>query len=91
MNHGENWKREADKVFRAFGIRIKRTSSAAEKGVSEATRIPYKPRNIDHSIKYVFRCSCCGQIVRRERASKFTKHPENYRCAACHGKFERVF
>lgn len=90
MNHGENWKREAAKVYRAYGINIKRGATAAEKGVAEETRIPYKPRNIDHSIKYIFKCKCCGQIVKRQKASKFTQHPENYKCAVCGGKFERI-
>lgn len=91
MNHGENWKRQADKVYRAYGIEIKRTSSAEEKGVAEETRIPYKPRRIDHSIKYMFECTCCGQMIKRERASKFTKNPGNYKCAICGGKFAQIF
>lgn len=32
-----------------------------------------------------------GQKVERCRESKFTKYPELYRCAVCHGKFERIF
>lgn len=42
-------------------------------------------------VKYIFKCTCCGQKVERCRESKFTKYPELYRCAVCHGKFERIF
>lgn len=33
MNHGEKWKRLAQKVNRAYGYNIKRCSSAEDKGV----------------------------------------------------------
>ena len=40
MNHGENWKREANKVNRAYGYNIKRCSSAEEKGVEQIESMP---------------------------------------------------
>lgn len=56
MNHGENWKRLATKVNRAYGYNIKRCSSADEKGVQEETR----PIKTAREIKYIVKCNGCG-------------------------------
>ena len=82
MNHGENWKRLADKVYREYGLNIKRTSSAEEKGVQEETR--------QMNYKYQFRCQGCGKIVGRDRASRFTYNYKCYRCGNCGGRFEQI-
>ena len=37
---------------------------------------------------YVFVCEDCGQVIVRERASKFTKNYHAYRCGKCDGKFK---
>lgn len=84
MNHGENWKREANKVNRAYGYNIKRGSTAEEKGVEPIEDMP-------KAIKYQFKCKECGVIYNRTRASKFTKNWQNYRCGYCKGKFEKIF
>ena len=34
---------------------------------------------------YVFYCEDCGQVIIRERASKFTRNYHNYRCGKCGG------
>lgn len=83
MNHGENWKREANKVNRAYGYNIKRCSSAEEKGVEPIENIP-------KAVKYQFKCKDCGKIYSRTRASKFTNNWQNYRCGVCNGEFIKI-
>lgn len=83
QNHGTTWKRLADKVNRAYGYNIKRTTSASEKGVQEEERVI--------KVKHRFACSSCGQIIERERESKFTKNYDRYRCGCCGGTFKKIF
>ena len=83
MNHGENWKREASRVNRAYGINIKRCSSAEEKGVESIESIP-------KAIKYQFECKECGKVYSRVKASNFTKNWQNYRCGCCGGEFTKI-
>jgi predicted SprT family Zn-dependent metalloprotease len=83
MNHGENWKREANKVNRVYGYNIKRCSSAEEKGVEPIENIP-------QAIKYQFKCKDCGKVYSRTRASRFTKNWQRYRCGCCGGQFTKV-
>lgn len=82
MNHKAEWKYQAEKVNRAYGINIKRCSSADEKGVEPLESVPKE-------IKYQFRCKDCGKVYTRTRASRFTKNWQNYRCGHCGGKFIR--
>lgn len=84
MNHGNNWKRLAQKVNRAYGYNIKRTNSEAEKGVLEETRPPVKQREINHKVV----CLDCGHIYTRTKASKLITHTSHYRCGCCHGKLK---
>lgn len=66
--------------------------SADEKGISEEQKEKIQTeRAAARKVKYIFKCTCCGQKVERCRESKFTKYPELYRCAVCHRKFERIF
>lgn len=83
MNHGATWKNLADKVNRAYGYNIKRATSADEKGIVDPVQtVPV--------IRYKFACVGCGGIIQRERASKFTKYPERFRCGICNGRFQRI-
>ena len=82
MNHGAEWKRLANKVYQAYGYNIKRTSSAADKGVELETR------NITY--KYTMKCTCCGQIIQKQRMCDFVKNTWRYQCGICKGKFERI-
>ena len=82
MNHGENWKRLAATVYRAYGYEITRKSSAEEKGIEA---MPEKP------VKHKFVCSGCGQIVTRQRESDFTKYYTAYTCGRCHSHFQKLF
>lgn len=80
MNHGENWKRLAAKVNRAYGYNIKRCSSAEDKGVQEETR----PVNV-RIVNYIIKCNKCGHTYTRTRMSKLIQRPERYRCGHCGG------
>lgn len=86
MNHGENWKRLAAKVNRAYGYNIKRCSSADEKGVQEETR----PIKTTREIKYIVKCNGCGHTYTRTKMSKLIQHPEHYRCGCCGGKLSVI-
>lgn len=79
MNHGDNWKRLAQKVNIAYGYNIKRTNSAADKGVLEETEPPIKHRVV---------CLDCGHVYKRTRASKLITHTDHYRCGYCHGRLK---
>lgn len=83
FNHGETWKILADKVNRAYGYNVKRTTSPEEKGID--------PAIFAVNIKHKFVCNGCGGIVVRQRESDFTKHYNWYTCAKCNGKFTKVF
>ena len=83
MNHGKTWKNLAEKVNRAYGYNIKRTTSSEEKGI--------EPVHTSYIIKHKFVCKGCGQVVTRQRESDFTKRYQYYRCGICKGQFERIF
>ena len=82
MNHGAEWKKWADEVWKAYHIEIKRCSSADEKGIDPALQ--------ESAYRYVYRCTGCGQMVKRMRASRFTQYPHLFRCGKCGGNFEAV-
>ena len=79
MNHGKEWKRLANIVYQKSGYRITTTSTREKFGLES---IPTKAKN-----NYVFVCEDCGQVIRRDRFSKFCQHYHDYRCGKCGGKF----
>lgn len=80
MNHGKQWKAYATTIKSKYGIDIKRTSSASEKGI-EPSMIPLG--------KYVVRCTGCGKTWSRERKSKLITQVHRFRCD-CGSSIERV-
>ena len=74
-NHGNLWKKYADIMNKAYGYSISRTDSPEKLGISDTSQA-----------RYIFMCDRCGAVVKRERVSRFVKHPERYRCK-CGGKF----
>lgn len=72
MNHGKTWKMYADKIYNAYGIVIKTTSSAAEKGVDASVDI--------NNAKYRVVCSNCGNVTPYYRACDVTENPAKYTC-----------
>jgi len=79
MDHTRNWKRYAALLNRRFGFSIRRTSAPEDLGAAADPRIHYR-----------FRCEGCGAEQIRYRASRFTRHPEQYRCSRCGGRFTQV-
>ena len=88
MCHTGEWKRLAN-IMNSKGYNITRTGNVKSVGLSQDQLTDYNFYR-EEKTKYKFRCTCCGVIVRKERKSKFTEHPENYRCGRCHGKFEQI-
>lgn len=86
MRHTGKWKQYAARVNARYGYNIKRGDNAKELGVDPEKQKP-KKQTIVH---YTFRCQKCGKLVERKRKSKFTEHPENYRCAYCGGNFAEI-
>lgn len=80
MNHGKEWKNKAMIINNKYGMSISRTGDF---------KIAKMQENREQ-IKYIFKCKECGGLVKMKRMSKFVKHPENYKCGKCGGKFERI-
>lgn len=80
--HTGKWKLLAAQVNQKLPMyQIKRTTSAAEKGLQS----PLKPQ----SYRYLLRCTGCGKNIQRQKKSAVVEHPERYRCA-CGGKLIRI-
>lgn len=79
LNHGAEWKRLAEKVNKAYGYNIKRTTSAEEKGVEDIRK------------KYAVVCEKCGTETTRMKMSNLIKHPEFYVCCRCGGNLKRLY
>lgn len=71
MNHGSTWKYYAEKVRRAYGYDIKRTSDQEKKQVTTGN-LNYREREY----KYFIYCEKCGKLItRRKRACDITENP----------------
>ncbi len=79
MTHKGEWKRLANIVNANTRYNITRCANYESLGIES----PKEERK--HN--YVFVCEDCGQVIVRERASKFTKNYHAYRCGECGGKF----
>ena len=81
--HKKGWREAADRLKKEYGLQLSPANSAEDLSV---------PRNLsqDPVIRYVFRCTDCGQIIQRSRRSKFVENPERYRCGNCGGTFEQL-
>lgn len=72
MNHGENWKRLANRVNAAYpDYNIKRTTSCEEKGIEAP-----EPR----AYRWEIYCKSCGKKWNYKRLPKCAQYPSNYRC-----------
>lgn len=77
FDHGREWQSVADLVNDCYAMNIKRCTTSEEKGVDlERTK----------NYKYYFKCSKCGQVVKRQRESQFTRMYSKYGCGRC-GEF----
>lgn len=75
MNHGYEWKKQADIVNRKLGYNIKRCASFE---LNQKIRELYA-----NEYKYMFECTECGRKVGRTRACQFTKYYNLYSCGHC--------
>ena len=80
MTHKGEWKRLANIVNANTKYNITRCANYENLGIES----PKEERK--HN--YVFVCEDCGQVIIRERASKFTKNYHAYRCGECGGEFK---
>ncbi len=78
MTHKGEWKRLANVVNANTKYNITRCANYENLGIES----PKEERK--HN--YVFVCEDCGQVIVRERASKFTKNYHAYRCGKCGGE-----
>ena len=74
MNHGETFKKYADKMNREYGYEISRTNSRENMGVKEKT-----------PCRYLIICQKCGKRIERVKRSPLVDDPSAYRCQ-CGGK-----
>lgn len=86
MNHGKKWKSLGKIVEREFGYCITRTSDYNK--FSDSLEKKMEVERATKKSNYVFKCAGCGQIIRRERMSKFVKYYKHYKCGVCGGNFQ---
>ena len=82
MNHKAPWKEMANRVMYYYPeYSITRTTSYEKFGFKQEEINPKKEN-------YVFVCEKCGQVIRRQRMSKFVQHYHDYTCGICGGNFK---
>lgn len=81
MNHQEKWKQLANRVNRAYGYQIRRTSSLEERGLSAADFEVSKPEP-----KYRLQCSKCNHTYNYYRWCATLEHYQDCRCSKCGSK-----
>ena len=82
FGHKKGWRSAANRIETEFDIHLTVTNTADSLYVFDA--------DPDSAPKYIFRCCGCGQVIKRNRQSKFVKHYQNYRCGCCGGQFEKI-
>lgn len=87
MNHGAKWKAMADKVYKAYGIYIKRCSNAAEKGVAADMIEEMNAKRY----KYFVSCPDCGHVFKYMRMCDCVKNPGRYHHTGCKSNLVRIF
>ena len=80
MTHKGEWKRLANIVNANTKYNITRCTNYASFGIEKPKR--------EKKHNYVFVCEDCGQVIVRERASRFTKNYHAYRCGKCGGEIK---
>ena len=86
-DHHVVWKTYAERMNKAYGYNIKRTSTPEELGILEkdkAGKISEAPK-----AKYVLICTKCNAKIERIRETKVVKYPQLYRCK-CGGMLKRI-
>lgn len=81
MNHGNEWKKNAEIVNKEYDYHIKRTSSDQEMGFKDESN-DFKKNS------YRVICTKCGYVYTRERKCNLINHPERYVCHLCRGELK---
>lgn len=76
LNHGDMWKKYADKVNRAFGYNIKRRTSNEDKGLKTVLKTA-------SDYKYNVVCPNCGKTYHYARKCKVIDNLHRYNCNIC--------
>lgn len=74
MNHQALWRAYAEQMNHTYGYQICRLGDSECLGVKE-----------QDAMRYLVRCTVCGNQVGRMRRSQIVKYPERYRCGKCGG------
>lgn len=74
MNHGETFKKYAEKMNREYGYDISRTNTKEDMGVKEKA-----------PCRYLIICQKCGKKIERIKRSPLVDDPSAYRCR-CGGR-----
>lgn len=82
QNHGNLWKRYADKVNAEFNLGVKRCNSSEEKGLPNTCEYNPEP------VRYFLKCPACGHVYKRKRICYPVKHPEKCGCKCGHWGLE---
>ena len=80
LNHGKQWKTYAAKLNGKYGYRITATSSYKSMGL--------KDPGSREQVKYLVKCTKCGQEYPRKRKCNLVENVDRYRCGKCGGKLE---
>ena len=83
--HKGMWKEYADMVNRAFGYNIKRCSSSEEKSAESING-----RDREDNIKYILRCTGCGNKWTYMRAGKIVRNYKYCHCGRCKSSLELI-
>ena len=81
MKHTGKGAELAAKVNAAYGYSIKRTSKSDDGTIPPGLLAP---------AKYIIKCRGCQAEITRIKRSPLVDYPQNYRCAKCGGKLERI-
>ena len=74
LNHGKIWKKYASMINNAYGMNIKRTTSAEEKNIADM---------VNNEYKYIIACPICGYQWKYIRYTKCVKYPNRYNHTGC--------
>ena len=81
--HKNGWLEAAERLKKVYGLQLSPTNSAEELLI---------PKSLvqEQEVRYVFRCTGCGLVIKRYRRSKFVDNTDQYRCGNCGGTFEQL-
>ena len=90
--HKGAWKKYANIVNGYYGYDITRINSDDKKGMKQFYEDhPERARKIRRmEYRYIYKCTSCGGVLKRKKASRFTRNYERYTCRRCGGRFIEI-